>query len=193
MSLVLVTAPQVEPVTLDEVKTHLRIDGTDEDVFLTALVKAAREYCESPGLNRALIAQTWDLWLDKWPDKDYIVLPRPPLLAVNSVKYYDTDDAEYTFDSVNYFVDTKSEPSRIALAYNKTWPTTTLRPANGIVVNFDAGYGTADKVPQTIKQAMLLLIGGWYENRESTIAGTIAREVPFSVKALLSPLRVVPV
>lgn len=192
MPLVLVTAPQAEPITLDEVKAHLRIDGTDEDTFLTALIKATREHCESPGLNRALITQTWELWLDSWPKKDYIPIPRPPLQAINSVKYYGADDTEYTFDPVNYFVDTKSEPGRVALEYNKSWPSVTLRPTNGIVINFDAGYGTADDVPQIIKHAMLLLIGHWYENREATVVGAVLREIPFAVKSLLAPYRIDP-
>ncbi|MEW5921571.1 MAG: head-tail connector protein [Bacillota bacterium] len=192
MALSLVTAPAVEPVDLASAKTHLRVDGTDEDVLITALITAAREYCEG-FQNRACITQTWDLWLDSFPSEDYIRIPLPPLQSVASVKYYGTDNAEYTMAAADYFVDNKSEPGRLVLAYGKSWPSTTLRPVNGIVVRFTAGHGDATNVPQAIKQAMLLLIGHWYANREAVLTGSISKEIEFAVKSLLWMCRVMPV
>jgi uncharacterized phiE125 gp8 family phage protein len=188
MSLKLNTAPTVEPISLDEVKLHLRTDVDDplEDTLLESLIKSAREFCEG-FQHRSLITQTWELWLDAWPDEDYIKIPLPPLQSVSSVKYYDTDDTEHTFSSDDYFVDSDSEPGRVALNYSEVWPTTTLRPVNGICVTFVAGYGDAAlDVPQKVRQAMLLLISHWYENREPiALTGAVPKEVPFSVEALL--------
>jgi uncharacterized phiE125 gp8 family phage protein len=155
-----------------------------EDILLTNLIKAAREYCEN-FQGRSYITQTWDLLLDDWPDEDYIKVPYPPLVSVSSVKYYDTDSTEATMDSGDYYVDTYAEPGRIVLGYGESWPSTTLRPANGVIVRFVAGYGAAASVPQCVKQAMLMLIGHWYENRESTLTGQINDEIKFAVHALL--------
>jgi uncharacterized phiE125 gp8 family phage protein len=84
-------------------------------------------------------------------------------------------------DTADYFVDDKSEPGRVALAYNKSWPTLSLRPTNAVVVQFTAGYGdAADDVPQRVKQAMLLLIGHWYEHREAVLTGSISKEIEFT-------------
>jgi uncharacterized phiE125 gp8 family phage protein len=95
--------------------------------------------------------------------------------------------------ATDYFVDTKSNPGRGVLAYGKTWPTTTLRPANGIVIEFDAGYGDlASDVPKRVKQAMLLIIGHLYERREQSTEKALS-EIPFGVKALLGLDRVWPV
>jgi len=168
-----------------------------EDDLLTALITVARQYCEDYQ-NRAYITQEWELWLDDWPDEDYIRIPLPPLQSVEAVKYYGTDDTEYTIDSDDYFADTKSEPGRVALAYSGVWPTATLRPVNGVLVEFTAGYGdAASNVPERVRQAMLLLIGHLYENRQavqvSEYRSISALEVPFTVKALLSLDRVVPV
>jgi len=197
MALKLITPPAVEPVTLDEAKEHLRVDGTNEDNLIAALIAAARRWCEQ-FQRRAYITQIWELWLNEWPcdtagySKGYITVPRPPLQDVTSIKYYGTDNVEYTFDSGNYFVDTKSEPGRVVLGYNKSWPSATLRPANGVVVIFTAGYGdTADKVPGEVKHAIKLLIGHWYENREAVIVGSISRGIELAVNSLLWPDRVV--
>jgi uncharacterized phiE125 gp8 family phage protein len=54
-----------------------------------------------------------------------------------------------------------------------------------------AGYGGSHTVPEPIKQAILLLVGAWFENREAVLTGTIVATLPFAVDALLAPYRVV--
>ena len=188
MSLKIVTAPALEPISLDEAKLHLRVDLDDatEDALINSLITTARQYCEGYQ-RRNYITQTWELWLDDFPPLIYINIPLPPLQSVTHVKYYGTDDTEYTFSSDDYFVDTKSEPGRVSLGYIKQWPSTTLRPVNGVCVTFVAGYGDADTdIPQSVKQAMLLLIAAWYEQREAfTTSGINISVVPMAVDALL--------
>ena len=165
-----------------------------EDTLISGLITAARIFCEK-FQNRAYVTQTWYLWLDDFPSKDYIEIPLPPMLAapVPVVTYYDTDDTVATFASTYYFVDTVSEPARIMLNYSETWPSTTLRPANAVCVEFTAGYGaTAADVPQVVRQAMLLLVGHWHEQREAVLTGAISKEIEFAVKALLWLDRVCP-
>lgn len=194
MVIKLITAPTAEPLTLAEAKEHLRIDAditVDDNYISTVLIPAAREYCEG-FQNRAYIAQTWELWLDAWPDKDYIKILRPPLQSITSVKYYGTDNTEYTMATADYFVDTKSEPGRLVLAYGKSWPSTTLRPTNGVCITFKAGYGdAASTVPKAVGQAMRLLLGYWFENREAVAFGVVSKEIEFSVHNLLWLDRVV--
>lgn len=196
MALKLIVPPTAEPLTQAEAKTHLRIDAdipSDDNYISTVLIPAAREYCES-FQNRSYITQTWELWLDAWPNKEYIRIPRPPLQAITSVKHYGTDNAENTMATADYFVDTKSEPGRLVLAYGKSWPSTTLRPANGVCITFTAGYGdAATAVPKKVGQAMRLLIGHWFENREAAITGAISREIEFAVHNLLWLDRVIPI
>lgn len=155
-----------------------------EDNLLSALIIVARDYCE--GFHRrSYITQTWELWLDGWPEKDWITLDFPPLQKVNHVKYYETDNSENTFTPADYFVDTKSEPGRVALGYSKIWPSEVLRPTNGVVVNYDAGYGgAAASVPEKVKQAMKLLVGHYFKHREATDTA-LSKEVEFAVHALL--------
>lgn len=136
-------------------------DDVTIDTTLTGWITAARQYAEQI-LNRPLIAQDFQLKLDGFPDMDYIEL-KPSLLSVASLKYIDDNGVEQTWASSNYSVDTVSFVGRVVLAYNTTWPVPrAIR--NAVTVNFRAGYGeTAASVPQSVKQAMKLLIGHWYQ------------------------------
>jgi len=160
-----------------------------EDTYIESLITAARRQCENI-LWRALINQTWELWLDKFPDKDYLEIPLPPLSSISSIKYYDTANTEYTVTATDYFVDSKSEPGRVCLAYGKDWPTTTLRDYNGFCITFVAGYGASSSyVPQDIRNAMLLIISHLYEHREAVTEKSLA-VLPLAVESLLFPYRV---
>lgn len=191
MALKLATGPAREPVNISLVRSHCRVDGTEDEILLQALISTAREYCERYQ-NRAFITQTWELWLDRWPCGGSIKIPRPPLQAVNSIKYYGTDDTEYIMASTDYFVDVKSEPGRVALGYSKTWPTTALRPTNAVCIEFDVGYGdAAADVPKRVNQAILLIIGHLYIRREESTEKVLS-EIPLGVKSLLSIDRIWP-
>jgi uncharacterized phiE125 gp8 family phage protein len=179
-SLELVTAPAREPLSLDYAKDLLHIDSTADDDVIQGLIGASRHFCEG-FQNRAYLEQTWDLWLDDWPDEDYIQIPRPPLQSVTSVKYYDTDDTEYTLSSDDYFVDTASARGRVHLAYNDIWPSTTLRPAKAIAIRFTAGYETYSTTVTTDDTAVARGTSGdefsttWTAGKIVTIAGSTYR------------------
>lgn len=176
----LITAPTVEPVTLSDTKLHLRVDHSTEDALIQAMITAAREYCESYQ-NRAYLEQTRAVVLDAWPSR--LELPRAPLMSVTHIKYYDTAGTEYTLDSSLYTVITAREPGVIRFT---DFPSTELREEAGIVVAYKAGASTAAGVPDQVKQAILLLVGLYYENREAYAVGNVAGlTIPYSVDALL--------
>jgi uncharacterized phiE125 gp8 family phage protein len=180
MAIKLKTEPDNEPVTLEEAKLHCRVDTDDDDDLIGSLITAAREYCEG-FQNRAYVSQVWELWLDGFPATPFDI-PKPPLLSIDSIKYYDTDNTEYDFD--DYYADTESTPGRLELNYLESWPSVTLRDINGVCITFTAGYGDADDVPQSVKQAILLLVGHWYENREQG-SPTELKDIPLGVSSLL--------
>jgi uncharacterized phiE125 gp8 family phage protein len=187
------TAPLSEPITLAVAKAHLRVDFDDDDTLIGALITAAREYCEDV-LGRALMTRTLEGALDDEPEGDTITLPRPPLSSVRSVKFYDTDDVATTVDPADYLVDITSEPGRVVLNDGAEWPQVDLRPANAVVIEFDAGYGDdPEDVPAKFRQAMLLMIGHWYTHREEVSVGSgSAMPIPFAASALLQVDRVMP-
>lgn len=180
-----ITPPAVEPLDLAEVKEHLRVTAADEDTMLESLIIAARERAEIY-TERALIQQTWAVYLDAFPAGE-IRLAMPPLLAVSTVTYYDADGVEQTLDAAEFYADNKSKPARLVPV--NSWPATQCRP-NAVAITYTAGYGAAAiAVPQVIKQAMLLMVGEMYENREETVIGTIVSSLPLTAERLLRPFR----
>ena len=81
----------------------------------------------------------------------------------------------------------------MVLKKGEAWPSVTLAAANGVRVRYVAGYGAAgSNVPQAIRQAILLVIGSLYENREDVLVaqGVSIGVLPFGVVALLAPYRI---
>jgi len=193
MTIEIVTGPAAEPVGLDEAKLHCRVDITEDDELIQGLIIAARGTAEKIS-NHRMITQTWDYWLDGFPGSATLVLPKSltPVQSVTSIKYYDAADQESTFNAANYVTDTKREPGRIILKSGSSWPSDVLRVVNGVVVRVVVGFGDDADVPQQFKQAMLLMIGHWYENRELAQEKRF-EEIPFGARSLLWLDRNVPI
>lgn len=185
MPFVLVTPPAAEPLTPAEVENHLRLEAGADLVKVNSLILAARQHVERV-TSRALVEQSWELVLDRFPACREIRLAKGELRSVTSVKYLDGDGVEQTLDVAQYQVDTVRVPGRIVLAPGASWPATSDR-INALRVRFVAGFGAAVAVPEPIKAAMYLLIGHLYEHRESEVIGTITSPLQMAVNALLAP------
>jgi uncharacterized phiE125 gp8 family phage protein len=156
------TAATTLPVTVDEIKEHLRIDDASENTWLKSQIEAATNQVEIY-LRRQLISATWKLHLDEFPD--VIELRKCPLQSISSIQYYDGDNAQQTLSTAAYSVDLNSQPARISRAFGYAWPLTYQRPA-AVTVTFVAGYGSRSAVPEQIKLAIKNLVGYRYWNRE---------------------------
>lgn len=169
----------MEPLSLTETKTFLRVSSSTDDTYITNLITTARNTAEN-FLNRALINQTWTLYLDEFPEGRDIILPLAPLSSVTSVKYYNASNVLTTLtENTDYYVDAKSQPGRVVLPETLSWPTTYEKP-NAIEIKFVAGYGAAaSNIPKPILQGMLLHISDLYDNRSPVaVAGAVAIIVP---------------
>ena len=185
-AIVLSVEPSEEPVSIEEAKAHLRVDIEDDDNLILNLITAARKKTETI-LKRSLITQTLIYYPDEWPDGDYIELPLPPLQSVTSVIYTDYAGTATTLtQNTDYVADIKKDPGRVVLDYGMTWPTTTLDVTSPIAITYQAGYGTVEDVPMPIRQAILILVSDFYENRESYIVGQTPAHIK-TVEALLGP------
>lgn len=189
-----VTPAASNPLTTEEAVAHLNALGVGDDTYIASLNVAATAWAEEY-TGRAFINRTYKAFLDAWPvdTRGYqlttLDIPKPPLVSVTHVKTYDDADAVTTFSSASYFVDTNSLKGRLALRTTAAWPNV-ARTANGIEIQWVAGYGAAADVPQPIKQAILLLVGHWYANREAVKVGETVTDIPMGVEALLNAYRV---
>lgn len=198
-SLMLVTPPTQEPVTVAEFKDHQRISHSDEDQRIGNLITAARRWCENY-LSMAFVTQTWRQSMDCFPRasnsaSDYLYstseirVGRPPLASVSSLTYANSTGGTTTMPSSDYRVDTDAKPGRITPIYGGTWPTGIREQSAAVTVNLVAGFSSSTPesvslTPATIKQAILMLAASWYENREAvTEVGLV--EAPLGVVALL--------
>lgn len=153
MALNLITAPVTEPLLPADVRTRLGLPATVPDGQLTPLIQSIRMELDGRDgwLGRALNTQTWELVYDEFPE-DYIKIPLPPLQTVLSVKYYDLDGVEQTWDPVNYTVDIQDTEAWIVPILDVTWPAV-LYGVNMVRVRFRAGYGdVAANVPEPLRQ-----------------------------------------
>lgn len=212
MPIVVQTAPAVEPISLAEAKTHLRVDIPDDDALIQGFIRAARLNLERT-YRRAFLTQTLMLsldyfgqpdftptWMYGWPPTMLTYGPtgwmvptastielRAPVQSVTSVTYVDPSGTTQTLAPANYTLDIASEPGRLMPAQGKIWPVTAPVP-NAVQVTFVAGYTSPGLVPDDMKSAIKLLLGVWYQNREQVTIATrlVAVELPYGVQALMA-------
>lgn len=161
---------------------------TPFDVKLASMITAAREECEA-ATNRAFVRQTVKLtlprfprlWCGFYPGYGYIMdhatwphrhdprrfrtieLPRPPLISVIGVDYYDLDNALQTVDPADYLIVRGGMPATLQ-PLNNAWPDTYLRE-DAVQITFVCGYegsgspaSLTDGVPQGIIQAIKMTV-----------------------------------
>lgn len=215
-SVVPVGVPVGLPVSLDEAKAHLRVTHDEEDEYITLLIQAAADDA-SMFLGRALTPRMLRLTLERFPSGNGVIyLPLPPVRQVVEVYYTDTTGAKHVLPPEWYVTDLAMAPARIAPAPGRSWPIGGLQPLTGLTIEYTAGYdhipGTELEsmtmtrtvgfyeatggnealyiVPAAVKQAILLMVGHLYENREAVSAERTPVELPMGVKHLLMKHRV---
>lgn len=192
--------PSAEPVSTTEAKAHLRVDITDDDTYIGALITAARQEAEAY-LRRALVTQKWQMTLDQFPSVTYntsqftwyapawgtgpgslstllpdgttgseIYLPWPKLQSVDEVTYVDPDGVTQTMNLTTGLI-----VDAVSEPARLTPPfdagwPATRKVANAVSIKFTCGYGNAAAVPTLIKQWILLRVATLYETREGTNA-----------------------
>ena len=191
MKVTVVTSATGVMVATSDVKVHVRMTASDDDAIIGDYVFAAQEQAEQV-TSRKMMPQTWRLFIDDWPRTDTIELPFAPLRSVPStgIVYKNSTGGSTTFSSTAWSVDVASEPGRVVLEYNDTWPSVTLHNNNPISIEFECGYAGTSAIPQRFKQAVHMLVGHFYENRESVIVQSFGQisvaEIPQGFFSLLS-------
>lgn len=186
MTVRVITAPSVEPISLEQARDWCRVDEDNftsaEQAFMTSLIKAMRSYAENL-TGRAFVQRTLELTLPAFPEGGVIELPYPPLISVTHVKYIAYDGTLTTVDEADYEVDTYREPGRVQPAYLENWEGT-RNVFNAVQVRYEAGYAPTssptdyrENVPDLVKTWMHARIATLWENREQLVISNLV-EIP---------------
>lgn len=187
--------PGVDLIEVKTARRHCNVDDSDSDDVLAAIVGSVTDYLEAPAgiLRVCLLKQTWQQFYSCFPD-DEIRLPVEPLLEVVSVEYIAAGATTWSTLSSDAWESFSDELGGGILPIDGTsWPDTANR-VQAVRVTFTAGFGTkVGDVPGNITHAAKLLLGHLFENREATLVGVVATELPLGVQALLRPWFRIPV
>lgn len=178
MSYNITVEPTVEPVSVAEVRQHLRNEGESfDDDYITHLIKVSRKLCEKY-CNRVFITQTWQQNENSFGA--YIDLMVNKVQSVTEIKYIDTAEVEQTLSTSNYQVDLLADEATIVEGVSAGFPSISSSTINPIKITYVCGYGVAVDVPDDIKQAIYIMISNFYENREAVVApvGGFVNQIP---------------
>ena len=183
---VITIPPTSEPISLDQAKSHAKIETNEDDELIITLIEAVRTWAEDT-LNRALISQTWTYIIEDFADK--IPLPRGPAISITQIDYIDTDGNSQTLSSSIYEADVNGIDGFVRRSFNQVWPST-RDVYNAITITYVVGFGsTSIAIPKPIIQGMLVMIADLYEHRETYVQGMTIVAVPFA-EMLMAPHRV---
>ena len=185
MPLQLRAGPATEPVSLNEAKMVLRIDGTDDDILIASLITAARIYIETT-IGKILITESWSFFKDHWPTKQVLHLPLSPLQSIDEIRFHHQDDTHTVLGEETYVTDLISNKARIKFL-EPSPPAGSARQFNQLEVQFTAGFGNSETdVPEDLRRALLMLTAHWFEQREPIGFGGSFNEIPTTISALLA-------
>lgn len=189
-----IAAPSASPLSLADAKLHLRVISSDEDALIQSYIDAAVASLEGwSGMlgGRVLIEQIWRDHFSCWPTyRRALRLSIDPAIAIASVAYLDADGAEQALDHAALGGRIVTDAAGPALIFDDaaSFPATALAP-DAVRVAYTAGYGaTAADAPTPIVQALRLLVGHMYANREVAAPVPLA-ETPYAFRSLIGLYR----
>jgi len=142
-----------EPVSVELVKQQIEFFETDRDDLIAQKITAAREWVED---ETGLILVRRSFTEQHKPcHAGHIYLYKRPIVSITSVKYLDSDGVEQTF------ADHHVIGGRVKALSGSYWPSAT----DGFEITYEAGLAD-DETPRRLIEAMLVLIGGMFAERE---------------------------
>lgn len=144
MAAILLVPPSVEPCSVAEAKSFLRVEHDDDDAVIASLVAAARGQIEAL-TRRALLARSWRVVLDAWPADGRIRLRIGPLRRLIAARVFDHASQAHALDVASLVVDAADT----ALAVPCWALPVPGRRVVGIELDVELGFGDAALYIQT--------------------------------------------
>ena len=178
------------PISLDDMKTYLRVDGNDEDGLITDLMHAAVTYCQDVS-NNAHISTTVTVTFADFPPSGVQALGVPawshlPVRSpAPSITYYDTAGVQQTLADITDIRFYAYGNTVVVLPTSGEWPSDYDRTGpHPIVLTYTIQSEPTDASDRQFFVAMQMLVGHWYATRDAVCDGN-PKEIPFGVNALL--------
>jgi uncharacterized phiE125 gp8 family phage protein len=195
MGLHIITPPDLgkPPVDAREAKNFLRLTSNEFDYELHYMILAVNAWLAGRDgwLGRSLVQQTLELRLAGFPCGlvHRIVLPRPPFIAIEFVKYDDPAGIERTLAPEAYCVSVENDGlPHLRMKRGQTWPAC-LSDTDSVRIRYTAGYGThGGCVDEGIRHAILMTVARLFACRGEPIDASL-RGDPF-IQSLFAPYRV---
>jgi uncharacterized phiE125 gp8 family phage protein len=175
-----ITAPANLPLTLDEVKAHLAIDGYADNDYLTLLITAGTNYLQAlTGVG--LVTAQYEEYYDRMTYRTELSIR--PVLSVDSITYVDNLGVVQTLDASLYQPDLYGIVPEIYVAH----PLQTAHQPNCMTIKYTAGYAAC---PADLKLALLAWIGQQFEVREISVEGRPYQQMPWAFESIIESHRV---
>tara|TARA_R110000744_G_scaffold278092_2_gene390377 strand:- start:6563 stop:7165 length:603 start_codon:yes stop_codon:yes gene_type:complete len=184
------TPNATQVVTLAEAKSHLRVDFSEDDAYINSLCMAAQETFENY-CNVILMDTTISQFCSYWTDTQQLY--HSPIsgsgeASVTSIEYF-VNGTLTTWPNTNYIPNIHACPVTIWTAENETYPTQDVRP-DAIKIIYKIGYNNIANVPDGAKQAIKILVGQWYENRQEAVVGRSVGRIPMTATYLMNKYKI---
>jgi len=189
---VLKTAPTVEPITLTEAKSQVRLNSsnTTYDTELTSMITAARQWVENRyriSIITQTLVQNQDNFyesFDRYPldgvasQRYYTRFPvkitNNPVQSITTVKYIDTNGTQQTLSGTTDYataglmapvVGGHRSVKTASIYPVNSWPTFKWVP-ECVEITYVAGFGPDETyVPELVKNAVKRVLTMYFENR----------------------------
>ena len=168
-------------ISLSDMKEWLRVDHSDEDATITAIINSAVQSIQDY-TGRHFKGTTFLATLDSFQNTEFYY----QVTTVTSVTYTDKAGSTQTLPTTKYFIDTVRQPGRIKF---KNTPELVEDKFNAVQI---IGTGGNSSPPAPLVHAIKMLAAHFYENRRAVVVGTLsAVEIPLGVKAIINPYRII--
>lgn len=175
------TVAPASVVTLAALKARLRVNHSEDDSLLSAMLAAAVEFLDGPTgyLGRCIGTQTWTQKFESFPAGD-LRLDVTPVQSIASVKYFNAANVETTMSASDYELIATNEDS-VLHAFD-AWPgDLDARRRYPVTVTAVCGFAS---VPESIKEAICQHVAIMYEVQAPL--GNVGQVIPLTYDDLIS-------